>query len=112
MKNSIAILSLLAAFFVPVVCSQAAPQSQSNKATLAGSLTDPSGAPVGEVHITAQPEASSAGQAVSTISSTDGAYSLSLPAGRYRLRFARVSFAAREIVLALASGESRVLNLH
>jgi outer membrane receptor protein involved in Fe transport len=112
MKNTIAILSLLAAFFVPAVSSKAAPQSQSNKATLAGTLTDPSGAPVGEVRITAQPEASSVGQAVSAISSTDGAYSLSLPAGRYRLRFSRASFAAREIVLTIASGESRVLNLH
>jgi vitamin B12 transporter len=112
MKKLLAILSLLAAFFVPAVSSKATPQSQSNNAHLAGTLTDPSGAPVGEVQITAQPEASSAGQPASAISSTDGSYSLSLPAGRYRLRFARASFSAREIVLTLASGESRVLNLH
>jgi vitamin B12 transporter len=112
MKNKIAALSLLAAFFLPVVSSKAAPQSQSNNARLAGTLTDPSGAPVGEVQITAQPEASSAGQPVSAVSSNDGSYSVSLPAGRYRLRFSRSSFAAREIVLTIASGESRVLNLH
>jgi vitamin B12 transporter len=112
MKNKIALLSLLAAFFLPAVSSKAAPQSQSSKASLAGTLTDPSGAPVAEVQITAQPEASSAGQPVSVSSSTDGSYSLSLPAGRYRLRFSHSSFAAREIVLTLASGESRVLNLH
>jgi len=112
MKNILAILSLLAAFFVPAVSSKAAPQSQSNNAHLAGTLADPLGAPVAEVHITAQPEASSSGQLASVTSSHDGAYSLSLPAGRYRLRFSRSSFAAREIVLSLASGESRILNLH
>jgi len=112
MKNTLAILSLLAAFFVPAVRSKAAPQSQRNKASIAGTLIDPSGAPVGEVQITAQPDASLAGQPVSVTSSSDGSYSLSLPAGRYRLRFARTSFTAREIVVTLASGESRVLNLH
>src|ERR1700720_2164478 len=112
MKTPIATLSLLAAFFVTAVSSKASPQAPSNKAILAGTLTDPSGAPVGAVQITAQPEAASVGKAVSAISSTDGAYSLSLPAGRYRLRFARASFASREIALTLASGESRVLNLY
>jgi vitamin B12 transporter len=112
MKNKIAILSLFAAFFLPAVSSKAAPQSLSNKASLAGTLTDPSGAPVDEVQITAQPETSSAGQPASVTSSADGSYSLSLSAGRYRLRFSHASFAAREIVLTLASGESRVLNLH
>ena len=112
MKNIIAVLSLLAAFFVPAVSTKAAPQSQSDKAILAGTLTDPSGAPVAEVQITAQSEASSAGRPVSAVSSNDGSYSVSLPAGRYRLRFSRASFAAREIALTLASGESRILNLH
>jgi vitamin B12 transporter len=112
MKNRIAVLSLLAAFFVLAVTSNAAPQSQSNQASLAGTLTDPSGAPVGEVQITAQPDASSTGQSVSATSSTDGSYSLSLHVGRYRLRFSHSSFAAREIGIALAPGESRVLNLH
>jgi vitamin B12 transporter len=112
MKNTIAILSLLAAFFAPAVSSKAAPQSQSNNAHLAGTLTDPSGAPVAEVQITAQPESSSASQPISAASSADGSYSVSLPTGRYRLRFSRASFTAREIVVTLASGESRVLNLH
>src|SRR6201993_192071 len=112
MKNTLAILSLLAAFFVPAVSIKAAPQSQENNVEVSGRLSDPSGAPVGDVQITAQPEASSPGQPVSAVSSNDGAYSLSLPAGRYRLRFARTSFTAREIVLTLTPGESRALNLH
>src|SRR6266446_3873000 len=62
MKNRIAILSLFAAFFVPAVNSKAAPQSQSNKASIAGTLTDPAGAPVAEVQVTAQPDATPAQQ--------------------------------------------------
>ena len=112
MKNTLAILSLLTAFFVPAVSSIAVPQSQSNNAHLAGTLTDPSGAPVGEVQITAQLESSSGGHPVSAASSADGSYSISLPAGRYRLRFSHSSFSAREVALTLATGESRVLNIH
>ena len=112
MKNILAILSLFAALFVPVVPSTGAPQSETNNSRVTGTLTDPSGAPVGEVQITAQREASSAGQLVSVTSASDGAYSLSVPAGRYRLRFSRASFTAREIVLTLGPGESRNLNLH
>jgi vitamin B12 transporter len=111
MKNTLALLSLLFAFLVSAVSIKATPQSQENKAKLSGTLTDPSGAPVREVQITAQLE-SSTSQPVSSASSNDGSYSLSLPAGRYRLRFARASFSARELVVALAPGESRVLNLH
>jgi vitamin B12 transporter len=111
MKNRIAVLSLLAVFLVSPVSSKAAPQSQSSNAKLYGTFTDPSGAPVGEVQIIAQPDASSAGQSVSATSSTDGSYSLSLPAGRYRLRFSHSSFASREIVLTFAPGESHALNL-
>jgi vitamin B12 transporter len=112
MKNTLAILSLLAAFFIPAVSTKAIPQSQSNNASLSGTLTDSSGAPVGKVQVTAQPEASSTGQPVSIVSSADGSYSLSLPAGRYRLRFSHASFSARELVVTLAPGESRVLNIH
>jgi vitamin B12 transporter len=111
MKNRIAVLSLLAVSLVSAVSSNAAPQSQNSNAKLAGTLTDPSGAPVGEVQIIAQPESSSAAQPVSTASSGDGSYSISLPAGPYRLRFSHSSFASREIVLTFAPGESRALNL-
>ncbi len=112
MKNRIAVLSLLSAFFLIAVSPKALPQSPSTDAHLAGTLTDPSGSSVSAVHITAQLEASSASQPASTTSSADGGYSMSLPAGRYHLRFSRDSFTAREVALTLASGESRVLNLH
>jgi len=112
MKNTLAILSLFAAFFVSAVSIKAAPQSHENKARLSGTLSDPSGAPVGEVQITAQPDASSTGQPASVISSADGSYSISLIAGRYRLRFAHASFSARELIVTVAPGESRALNVH
>src|SRR5258708_27510916 len=112
MKNTLAILSLLAAVFVPAVSSKATPQSQSNNASITGTLTDPSGAPVGEVQVAAQSGAPSTGQSVSVVSSADGSYSISLPARRYPLRFAHASFSARELVLTLAPGQSRVLNIH
>ena len=111
MKTIFAVLSLLVVFLVSAVSSKAAPQSQTSNAKLSGTLTDPSGAPVGEVLIIAQPDSSSAGQSVSATSSTEGLYSVSLPAGRYRLRFSHSSFASREIVLTFAPGESRALNL-
>jgi len=112
MKNIIAIFFLLTAVLVPVVITKAATQSQENKAKISGTLSDPSGAPVGEVQVTAQPETSSASQPVSVVSSADGSYTISLPAGRYRLRFSRASFSAREFMLTLASGEYRTLNIH
>jgi vitamin B12 transporter len=75
-------------------------------------LTDPSGAPVSEVLITAQPDPSSTSQPLTAVSSADGSYSLSLPEGSYRVRFSRTSFTTREVAITLAPGESRVMNLH
>ena len=112
MKNTLAILSLLAAFFVSAVSTKATPQSQESNAKVSGTLSDPSGAPISEVRVTAQPETSSTNQPVSVVSSTDGSYSISLPAGHYHLRFTHASFSAREVALTLAPGESRALNIH
>jgi vitamin B12 transporter len=111
MKNTFAILSLLAAFFVPALSFNAAPQSQTNKPTLTGTLTDPSGAPVSDAQVVAYLDSSSA-ESAKTVSAADGSYSLSLPPGRYRLRFSRDSFAPRDLTVTLVPGESRVLNVH
>jgi vitamin B12 transporter len=111
MKNTFALLSLLAAFFVPALSFHAAPQSQSSKATLSGTLTDPSGAPIGQVKITAQSDPAASAPPATATSSADGSYSLTLPPGTYRLRLTRQSFATREASVALAAGDSRVLNL-
>jgi vitamin B12 transporter len=111
MKNKIAVPALFAAFLLFPASPKVHSQSPSNNAHLAGTLTDPSGSSIGQASITAQPEPSATNHIITVSSSADGAYSLSLPAGRYRLRFSRSSFATREIALSLAPGESRVLNL-
>jgi len=111
MKNFIAVFSSVLAVFLFALNLQAAPQSQNPNAHLAGTLSDPSGAPIGEVQIVAQPETPSSPSIV-TASGGDGLYSLNLPPGRYRLRFVRASFAVRELSVTLSSSESRVLNLH
>lgn len=111
MKNKFAILSLLVVFLVPVLSLKAAPQSQTGKTTLSGTLTDPSGAPISEVKITAQLEPATSAPLISTTSAADGTYSLSLPPGSYRVRFTHQSFTTREAGVTLAAGNSRVLNL-
>jgi len=87
-------------------------QSPSATARLTGTLTDPSGAAVRGVMITVSGEGSGGPVVASTSSSENGEYSLELPAGRYRVRFSRESFANREVVLSLTPGERRELNLH
>jgi len=111
MKNPISVVSLLLAFLLFSVNSQAGPQSQTSDAHLSGTLTDPSGSPVSGVQISAQTEGATSAPPISATSSATGAYSLTLPPGRYVLRFTRASFTTREIKVSLTSSESRALNL-
>src|SRR5258708_37468661 len=97
MKNRIAILSLFAAFFVLAINSKAAPQSQNSKASIAGTLTAPAGAPVAEVQLTPRPDASSAGHPAAAASSSDRPCALARAAALYLLRLARKAFAARAL---------------
>ena len=100
-------LSVLFYFLVFPACSQ----PQSNDAHLSGTLTDISGSPLGGVQITAQLESPSISQPLSTTSSSDGSYALSVPGGVYHLHFALKSFATREVTLDLGKGMSRTCNL-
>lgn len=110
MKKPIFFASILVTlFFVPAI--PAVPQSQVPEAHVSGALTDPSGAGVGGVQITAQLQNSSGAQSFSATSSTDGAYKLSLPPGRYLIHFSRTPFAPRDFTLDLALGESRTVDL-
>ena len=91
-------------------------QSNSQVAHLSGTLTDSSGAVVGDVQIQAKSEASPNSQTPnsqnwSAKSSLNGEYALDLPPGRYRLRFTRSLFAHRELTVNLAPGESHTLSL-
>ncbi|HKW32597.1 MAG TPA: TonB-dependent receptor [Candidatus Acidoferrum sp.] len=91
-------------------------QSNSQLAHLSGTLTDSSGAAIGDVQIQANAEGSTNPQSPnsqtwSAKSSSSGEYSLDLPPGRYRVQFTRSSFALRELTVNVAPGESHALNL-
>jgi outer membrane cobalamin receptor len=109
--NSAFRLSVL--LLLSVFVSPALPQSQSssNDARLSGILTDPSGASVGDVRVTAKPQGTGATRVWVAVSSSDGSYALIVPPGRYLLRFVSDSFSPREISVELQPGESRSLSV-
>jgi vitamin B12 transporter len=110
MKNPILLAGILAAaLIVPAI--PAFSQSQPAIAHLRGMLTDPSGVGIGDVQISARLESSPGAQPFSATSSTDGAYELALPPGRYVVHFSRDPFAPREFTWDLSSGESHTLDL-
>src|SRR6202166_5128743 len=87
-------------------------QSDSPAAHLSGTLLDSSGAGVPGVRITARLENAPNAAPLAAISANDGSYSLTFPAGRYRIQFARESFVPRDFVLDFFAGQSRMLDLH
>jgi vitamin B12 transporter len=111
MKTSQAVL-LQIAVLILVSAFPAFGQSPSVAARISGTLTDPSGAGVSGVTVTAQAEPPSAAAHFSTVSSPSGSYSLGLPAGRYRFHFSSESFIGRTVELSLLPGESRDLSIH
>ena len=86
-------------------------QSESSNARLFGTLLDSSGAALAGVNVTAQLEANANAHSWKTSSSADGAYTLTLPPGRYHLTFQRSPFVARDFVIDLYSNQQRNLDL-
>jgi vitamin B12 transporter len=109
MKNSKFVLSVFAllsfVFVFPIF-----PQSQIPDAHLTGTLTDPSGASVSGVRISAQPEGDATAKPFTADSESDGTYSLALPPGSYHVVITKDSFVTRETQLTLQSGVSRALS--
>ena len=101
------------AFLLLLFASSAFSQTAnvSGDAQLTGTLTDPSGAGVGSVEITAKPEDRSSGMIYKATSRTDGEYSVGLSAGKYHVRFVRAPFVERAFDLSFAPGETRTLDL-
>jgi vitamin B12 transporter len=91
--------------------SQAQRNSNSADAHLVGTLLDSSGAGIAGVKVAAQLEGNAAAQLWKTNSSNDGAYSLTIPPGRYHVSFERSPFVSRDLVLDLAPSEQRKLDL-
>lgn len=102
---------LLQAFLVLPVCFCLPAQSNPPDGRVSGTLTDPTGAGVAGVRVTAEREGTTGTQVWTATSSMDGAYSLLLPAGRYRIRFERPSFMPRELTVDIAPGQSRTVDL-
>lgn len=80
--------------------------SPQQTASINGTLTDPSGAPVQGVAITARPLDTSA-QPKRTQTAADGSYSIALVPGRYRLNIENASFAPVQQEFTVAAGEKR-----
>jgi vitamin B12 transporter len=97
-------------FFLAVGISAQA-QNQPSDAHLFGTLLDSSGAAVAEVIVTAQLEGDATAHLWKTNSSADGAYSLTIPPGRYHLSFERSPFVSRNLVLDLSPSQQRQLDL-
>ncbi|MGC0772980.1 MAG: TonB-dependent receptor [Candidatus Acidiferrum sp.] len=91
--------------------SSASAQNQSSDARLFGALLDASGAAVAGVSVTAQPQGDATAHLWKTISSSDGAYSLTLPPGRYHVWFERAPFVSRDFVIDLAAHQLHQLDL-
>jgi vitamin B12 transporter len=98
-------------FLAAGISASAQNQSQEPDAHLFGSLLDTSGAGVAAVNVTAQLEGNAAAQLWKANSATDGAYSLAIPPGRYRVRFERSPFVARDFVIDLSANQQRQLDL-
>jgi vitamin B12 transporter len=106
------VLSTLSLVFLSLsVCFPLRAQSNSPDAHLSGTLFDATGSGLAGVRVTAQLEGAASAPTWTATSTTDGTYSLALPAGRYRVRFVRPSFIAREFVLDFSAGQSRKLDL-
>lgn len=95
---------------VLVFQSNSMAQSSPSGATLAGIITDSSGGAIEGVVVSVTADGQAGAPLVTVNSKADGSYSLAVPAGRYRVRFARSSFISVEHVVELRAGESRTLN--
>jgi len=80
-------------------------------ASISGVLLDASGAGVADVVISATTEGPSVQPVASTTSKPDGSYTLTVAAGRYRLRFVREPFRSVEHVVDLRSADALSWNV-
>ncbi len=106
-------LCVRAASVLVVAALGAASALAQSSATLTGTVTDPSGAAIAGAKISAQPLGG--GEPFSATTDSAGRYTLTLPAGRYRLRLAPAvqgALAPIERDVMLAAGESRDLSDH
>lgn len=109
MKTTVLRIAFLL-FVVSVVSFSLLAQSHSSDAHVSGRVFDASGYTISGVRITAQSE-NSALPAASTSTAADGAFTLVLSPGRYRIRFEHYSFIPREFSLPLTAEDLRTLDV-
>jgi vitamin B12 transporter len=97
---------LLVLVFAAISTCSAQSQSQ---ATLAGTVSDPSGATIAGAEISVQPLDPAGAPPSTGRTAADGLFAFTLAVGRYRLRITHRSFTAYEQTLALSPGEARDL---
>jgi len=110
MKTYVLRFAVLAVFFFASQFSTQA-QQHSQEAQLSGTVLDSSGAAVGGVEITGRIDGTASAAETKTVSSADGVYSLTVPAGRYRVSFGRAAFVRRDFVVELTAGHERKLDV-
>jgi vitamin B12 transporter len=79
---------------------------------LSGSFTDPSGASVEGVQVSAHRDGDAASNFLTTASNPDGSYALRLAPGRYHITITREPFLPKEEDITLQPGETLTLNFH
>jgi vitamin B12 transporter len=105
-------LRSLFVFAVLLVAScTAQAQSDLPDAHLNGVILDSSGGGIGGVHVTAQLDGDVHAELWKSTSTTDGAYDLTLPPGRYHVTFFRSPFTGRDFVVEVRAGEKHKLDL-
>jgi len=85
-------------------------QSNLPDAQLKGSITDRTGAGVGGVYVSARNPNDSQGNVWKATSTTDGQFTLTLPAGKYHIVLQKASFTERDFDFDLAAGEAKILS--
>ncbi|MFZ0635874.1 MAG: TonB-dependent receptor [Candidatus Acidiferrales bacterium] len=107
MKACISAVAVFTALFFSFAFTSLA-QTES-KATLTGTITDPSGAAISGADIIAESQTSPA-NSLRTKSGSDGHFSFTLAAGRYRVTVVAPAFERVEQNFSLAAGETREWN--
>src|SRR5947207_7563454 len=97
-------------FFATIFPDFCFAQSNLPDAQLKGSITDRTGAGVGGVHVSARNPNDSQGNVWIATSTTDGQFTLTLPAGKYHIVLQKASFTQREFDFDLAAGEAKILS--
>jgi outer membrane cobalamin receptor len=92
---------------IPLLLSSFTFTHAQSSATITGTLSDPSGAPIAGARLVATPVPPDPSQAASVATSGEGRYDLTLAPGRWRVRVEHPRFARIEQELEVIAGEKR-----